>query len=220
MWIRVKNRQVRSNLTFNTLISKNPSRAFKNIRSSKNGNVKNITSLTVGKTTYKGECVKDGFFNSLNALKNPPTTPSYGDYDLDYKLILWLSSSQPIPPIPIHTTQKILFSLKKHVHDYDNISPLHYINAGPAGIKVFHTLLTSLILFINLSTIDNLNKVLSILLHKGHGKDPCSDRSYRTISNCTVVAKALDAYIGSLNIPLWDKSQIDIQFQDKNSSHD
>ena len=48
-----------------------------------------------------------------------------------------------------------------------------------------------------------VNQVLSILLHKGHGKDPCSDRSYRTISNCTVLAKALDAYIGSLNVPLW-----------------
>ena len=35
-----------------------------------------------------------------------------------------------------------------------------------------------------------------------------------------VLAKALDAYLGSLNIPLWDSSQIDIQFQGKNSSHD
>ena len=75
-------------------------------------------------------------------------------------------------------------------------------------------------MYINLSTLDNLNKVMSILLHKGHGKDPCSDRSYRTISNCTVLAKALDAYLGTINIPLWDKSQIDIQFQGKNSSHD
>ena len=77
------------------------------------------------------------------------------------------------------------------------------------------------LLFLSIfSTLDNLNKVMSILLHKGHGKDPCSDRSYRTISNCTVLAKALDAYIGTLNIPIWDKSQIDIQFQGKNSSHD
>ena len=97
---------------------------------------------------------------------------------------------------------------------------MHYINAGHAGIKVFHTLLTSLIIFINLSTLETLNQVLSILLHKGHGKDPCSDRSYRTISNCTVLAKALDAYIGTLNIPIWDKSQIDLQFQAKSSSHD
>ena len=133
---------------------------------------------------------------------------------------MWLSSSQPIPLISIQTTEKILHSLKKHVHDFHNLSPLHFINAGHAGIKAFHTLLTSLILFINLSTLESLNQVLSILLHKGHGKDPCSDRSYRTISNCTVLAKALDAYIGTLNIPLWDKSQIDLQFQGKSSSHD
>ena len=149
----------------------------------------------------RGNCVKDRFCDSLSALKNPPSTPSHGNYDLDYKLILWLSSSQPIPLISIQTTEKILHSLKKHVHDIQNISPLHYINAGHAGIKVFHTLLTSLILFINLSTLESLNQVLSILLHKGHGKDLCSNRSYRTISNCTVLAKALDAYIGSLNIP-------------------
>ena len=111
--------------------------------------------------------------------------------------------------------EKILHSLKKHVHDIHNLCPLHYINAGHAGIKAFHTLLTSLIMFINLSTLDTLNQVLSILLHKGNGKDPCSNRSYRIISNCTVLAKALDAYIGSLNIPLWDKSQIDLQFQAK-----
>ena len=218
--LRIKSLQLKSNMTFNSLVSKDPSRAFKAIRYSKNSKIKNINTLSVGQVTYKGKCVKDGFYDSLSALKNPPTAPSYGDYDLDYKLILWISSSQPIPLIPIQTTEKILYSLKKHVHDINNICPLHFINAGHAGIKIFHTLLTSLIVFINLSTIDTLNQVLSILLHKGHGKDPCSDRSYRTISNCTVLAKALDAYIGSLNIPIWDKSQIDLQFQAKNSSHD
>ena len=151
---------------------------------------------TVGKVTYKGNCVKDGFYDSLSALKSPPITPSHGNYDLDYKIILWISSCEPIPPISIQTTEKILHSLKKQVHDINNLSPLHFINAGHAGIKAFHTLLTSLIEFINLSSFESLNQVLSILLHKGHGKDPCSDRSYRTIGNCTVLAKALDAYIG------------------------
>ena len=75
-------------------------------------------------------------------------------------------------------------------------------------------------MFINLSTLETLNQVLSILLHKGHGKDPCSDRSYRTISNCTVLVKALDAYIGSIYAPQRDSSQIDVKFQGSNSSHD
>ena len=78
---------------------------------------------------------------------------------------------------------------------------------------LFHTLISSLILYRNLLSLDALNKVLSILLHKGHSKDPY-------ISNCTVLAKGLDAYVGSLYTPLWDKSQIDVQYQGKNSSHD
>ena len=154
--------------------------------------------------------MKDSFYDSLSALKCPPTTPSHGNYDLDYKIILWITSNEPIPMISIQHTEKILRSLKKHVHDINNLSPLHFINAGPAGIKAFHTLLTALIRFINLSSLDSLNQVLSILLHKGHSKNPCSDRSYRTISNCAVLAKALDAYIGSLYIPIWDNSQIDL----------
>ena len=80
-------------MTFNALVSKNPSRAFKAIRNSKNSKIKNINTLTVGQNTYKGKCVKDGFYDSLSALKNPSPTPSYGNYDLNYKLILWLSSS-------------------------------------------------------------------------------------------------------------------------------
>ena len=113
--------QINSNLTFNSLLAKNPSKAFKSIRNSKKGNSKNITSLTVGKIKYKGVRVKDGFFDSLSALKNPPHTPSFGDYDLDYKIILWLASSQPVPLIPIQTTDKILLSLKKHVHNFYNV---------------------------------------------------------------------------------------------------
>ena len=70
--IHVKSLQVQSYLTFNTIISKKPSKAFKAIRKTKKGNIKNITTLTIGKVTYKGNCVKDGFYDSLSALKNPP----------------------------------------------------------------------------------------------------------------------------------------------------
>ena len=72
---RVKSIQINSNLTFNSLLAKNPPKAFKFIRNSKKGNSKNITSLTVGKIKYKGVRVKDGFFDSLSALKNPPLLP-------------------------------------------------------------------------------------------------------------------------------------------------
>ena len=77
-------------MTFNAIVSKDPSKAFKAIRNSRNNKIKSINTLTVGKIIYKGKCVKDGFYDSLCALKNPPTPFSYGNYDLDYKLILWL----------------------------------------------------------------------------------------------------------------------------------
>ena len=35
-----------------------------------------------------------------------------------------------------------------------------------------------------------------------------------------MLVKALDAYIGSIYAPQWDSSQIDVQFQGPNSSHD
>ena len=104
--LRIKSLQIKTNQTFNSIVSKDPSRAFKAIRKSKKNNIKNINSLTVGKVTYKGNRVKDGFYDSLSALKYPPTTPSHGNYDLDYEIILWISSNEPIPPISIQTTEK------------------------------------------------------------------------------------------------------------------
>ena len=97
--LRIKSLLIKTNQTFNSIISKDPSKAFKAIRKSKKNNSKNINSLTVGKVTYKGNCVKDGFYDSLSALKSPPTTPSHGNYDLDYKIILWLSANDPTPNI-------------------------------------------------------------------------------------------------------------------------
>ena len=102
----VKSLLNKTNLTFNSIISKDPTKAFKAIRKSKNSKTKNINSLTVGKITYEGNCIKDGFYDSLSALKCPPTSLSHGNYDLDYKIILWLSANDPIPPISIQNTEK------------------------------------------------------------------------------------------------------------------
>ena len=52
------------------------------------------------------------------------------------------------------------------------------------------------------------------------GKDKTSDRSYRTISTCPVVAKALDLYIRDLNINSWNQNQAETQFQGEGSSHE
>ena len=139
-------------------------------------------------------------------------------YDCSY--ILWLAQGTSLPPISLQQSEKILRKLKPAVHDAYNISPTHFLNAGEAGVLLFHTLITALIQYANLSTLATINTVISIILYKGHGKDPSSDRSYRTISNCTVIAKGLDAYIASIYSTKWDSSQVDTQFQAPNSSHD
>ena len=46
-------------MTFNAIVSKDPSKAFKAIRNSRNNKIKNINTLTIGKITYKGKCFKD-----------------------------------------------------------------------------------------------------------------------------------------------------------------
>ena len=57
-------------------------------------------------------------------------------------------------------------------------------------------------------------------MHKGYGKDRESDRSYRTISTCPLLAKCLDIYIGQLYYPLWRQVQAPTQFQGEGSSHE
>ena len=57
-------------------------------------------------------------------------------------------------------------------------------------------------------------------MFKGHKKDKTSDRSYRTISTCPVVAKALDLYIRELFIDEWNLDKAETQYQGEGSSHE
>ena len=59
-----------------------------------------------------------------------------------------------------------------------------------------------------------------MVLHKGHGKNKESDRSYRTISTCPLVSKALDKYVGSMFESGWASAQAETQFQGTGSSHE
>ena len=110
--------------------------------------------------------------------------------------------------------------MKPNVNDFFSVTPNHYSYAGPAGWKHFHLLLTALISNINTTSVKEINTVLAIILFKGHNKDKSSDRSYRTISTCPVVAKALDLYIRNLNIEDWNLDKPDTQFQGEGSSHE
>ena len=80
--------------------------------------------------------------------------------------------------------------------------------------------MNKIILNLNTSTARELNTVLALLLYKGHGKSKTSDRSYRTISTCPVLAKALDMYVHDLFVDLWNKTQADTQYLGQGSSHD
>ena len=59
-----------------------------------------------------------------------------------------------------------------------------------------------------------------MVLYKGHGTPHGSDRSYRTISICPLIAKALDIYIGSLYQSGWAAVQEETQFQGQGCSHE
>ena len=47
-----------------------------------------------------------------------------------------------------------------------------------------------------------------------------SERSYRTISVCPLLVKALDLYIRELNLTIWNNDQADVQFLGEGSSHE
>ena len=63
-------------------------------------------------------------------------------------------------------------------------------------------------------------QLTACILHKGRGKNRAIDRSYRTISTCPLISKAIDTYISILYSPKWNTFTAETQFQAKSSSHD
>ena len=88
------------------------------------------------------------------------------------------------------------------------------------GLLHFNFLMNRIIMEINTSSVEELNTAYALLLHKGHGKPKTSDRAYRTISTCPVLAKGLDMYIHELFIDKWNAAQADTQYQGEGSSHE
>ena len=68
--------------------------------------------------------------------------------------------------------------------------------------------------------IDEVNTAYACILFKGHNKDKSSSNSYRTISTCPVVAKALDLHIRDLHLASWNLRQMSTQYQGEGSSHE
>ena len=199
---------------------------FSSVKRAKRTKAGKIQKLTVGDSTYVGDSVKDGFYDSISQLKtrNTPSLDSceyFQESSADYKNILELCKEGPtIPPLSEADSFNLLGRLKSDVNDVYGITPNHYNYAGPAGWLHFHLLLNCLLNDVNNTDIIEVNTAYACILFKGHGKEKTSDRSYRTISTCPVIAKALDLYIRDLNISSWNSDQAETQFQGEGSSHE
>ena len=170
--------------------------------------------------------IPDGIFDSLNSLKSPnmepyKDIPQYNEAVTTFEHIMKLASAGPkLPSISLCHGEKLLRGLRSSVTDYYSLSSLHFLHLGKSGILHFTFLLNSVIDTINCSSIPELNTIWASILHKGHGKDPEIDRSWRTISCCPLLAKALDTYMVELYGAGWMDVQAPTQFQGENSSHE
>ena len=209
-----------------SILSENPSLLYSSLRTSKKCSTGKIQKLLVKDRTYLGETVPDGFYDSISELKSLDqnhldNSTSYKEFSEDFEHIIQIcSKGMNIPPISLKKSVEILRKIKPSVNDLYNITANHYINAGEPGLQHFHLLLSALIHEVSHLTITEVNAVYASILFKGHGKDKSSDRSYRTISICPLVVKALDLYIRDLNMATWNEDQADVQFLGEGSSHE
>ena len=209
-----------------SVMGENPSKVFRTIRFLKNSQANNIAKLTVGDQTYHGKHVADGFYHSMSALKECDIETLYSEPALaeklqDYEIVISLCQHhQGIPPLDLDVSTKLLKSLRRDVRDHYSITSQHYLNAGDQGHKHFNKLINGIISDLSNAGLEELNTAHGIILFKGHGKEKTSDRSYRTISTCPLLAKATDMYIRSLYGGLWQKQEAATQYQGIGSSHE
>ena len=165
-----------------------------------------MVKLKVGSLIYSGDRVHDGFFTSISQpkCKNKVSTQlmtHLSDTYEDYANIIELSKTgAAMDPISQVDVLNMLNRMKSDVLDSFNITPNHYRYAGPANWEHFRLLVNALIAIVENIDIIEVNRAHAVVLFKGHGKDKTCSRSYRTISSCPVVAKALDILIRDKNI--------------------
>ena len=209
-----------------SVLDSNPGNLFNVVKSLKSASTSKIQTLKVGVKSYKGSSVPDGFFNSLSSLKSPDmshihSSASYQSASDDFDQIMKIcSAGLTIPEISPRLSTEILYSLRPNVNDLYSITASHYVNCGVEGARHFCFLMNTIIKNVNLFSLPELNSVWAMVLHKGHGKPKDSDRSYRTISTCPLISKALDKYVGSLFESGWAAAQAETQFQGPGSSHE
>ena len=179
----------------------------------------------MGDEVYLGDNVADGCFSNMKNLKTLDSeTKKCTDcemFRLDYDLIRDISKhGDKIPPINLQKAEELLHSLKPQVCDHFNVSALHFINGGPHAIKHFQMLFNSALSNIDNTTCQELNDAHAIVLFKGHKKDRSLASSYRSISSCPFLAKAIDFYCRELSIQEWNEDKPETQFLGSNMSHE
>ena len=207
------------------LCSSSPSQAYKSIKSVRSSKVKKISKLHVGNRIFTGNKVPDGMYESIRCLKTEQDSENisneHPDFSKEYLFILEICrAGKAIPPISKHDSDKILNSIRKNVNDFYSITALHYTNAGFAGYEHFNLILNAIISNINLAGLSELNTIYACVLYKGHAKDRTSERSYRTLSTCPLLAKGLDIYVRSLSVKDWNRQQAPTQYQGQGMSHE
>ena len=209
-----------------TILSNNPASLYSFLKSSRKICSSTIQKLTVEDKTYTGEMVPDGFYESMTSLKTCDidkleSDPALSDHFSNYRHIKTLCQGQDqIPELTREKAVKLLSRMKKNVKDYYSITAQHYINAGAEGLTHFCDLLNAIISGADNAGIEELNTAHGLILFKGHNKEKTSDRSYRTISSCPFLAKAIDLYLRDLYHNLWDICQAPTQYQGTGSCHE
>ena len=217
---------VKRDENLHSILNQNSSQVFKSLRSKNKSKVRKISKLSVNGKLYSGETVPDGFYDSLHQMKtldnhNIQDRETFERCKSDYSHILEIcKSGTKIPSISLENSTRILKKIRPTVNDFYSVTAFHFLNAGEAGIYHFYLLLKNLICDINNVYIDEVNTVHAVILFKGHNKDRSSASSYRTISTCPLVAKALDIFEQDLNIDSWNMDQASTQFLGSGSSHE
>ena len=197
-----------------TRLLNDPKKTFAQIRRSKAANNASINTLYVGDKAYLGDDVSTGFFDAISNLKTKDKTKIldssfHRDFTDDYRHIIELCrSGRPVKNVSEVEALSLLQRMKPNVIDFFSITPNHYLYAGPQGWKHFSLLLNGLLYDVRNVAIDEVNTAYACILFKGHNKDKTLSNSYRTISTCPVVAKALDLYIRDIHLTNWNLRQM------------
>ena len=212
-------------IALNTVCSDDPSPAYRVLRNLKRNGVSKVSTIKVGSKTFVNDAVPDGIYCSIEELKTGQDNDARSfeaiDFHEEYRLILDICrSGKKIPPMPHLKASEILNRLKKHVNDFYSITSLHYLHAGEEGLEHFTVILNTIIKNINLSGLAELNTIYACVLYKGHHKDKTDARSYRTISTCPLLSKALDMYVRELSVGEWNEAQAETQYSGEGMSHD